>query len=112
MPLKLEKTTLLKAVEIHGKKGQYDVGLEYTVNNATSAPVQVQLYPQIKRTVQEKGSLVDQNYLGAAYGTDEESYEKYSFSDMADKNLNKNTQGGYVAFIQHYFVSAWLPKQD
>ena len=94
------------------KKGQYDVGLEYKVNNTTSAPLQVQLYTQIKRTVQEKGSMVDQNYLGAAYGTDEEPYEKYSFSDMADKNLNKNTQGGYVAFIQHYFVSAWVPMQD
>ena len=94
------------------KKGQYDVGLEYKINNTTSAPLQVQLYTQIKRTVQEKGSMVDQNYLGAAYGTDEETYEKYSFSDMADKNLNKNTQGGYVAFIQHYFVSAWVPMQD
>ncbi|MBB1339632.1 membrane protein insertase YidC [Pseudoalteromonas sp. SR44-2] len=94
------------------KKGQYDVGLEYKVNNTTSAPLQVQLYTQIKRTVQEKGSMVDQNYLGAAYGTDEEPYEKYSFSDMAGKNLNKNTQGGYVAFIQHYFVSAWVPMQD
>ncbi|MBB1432259.1 membrane protein insertase YidC [Pseudoalteromonas sp. SG43-4] len=93
------------------KKGQYDVGLEYKINNTTSAPLQVQLYTQIKRTVQEKGSMVDQNYLGAAYGTDEEPYEKYSFSDMADKNLNKNTQGGYVAFIQHYFVSAWVPMQ-
>lgn len=94
------------------KKGQYDVGLEYKINNTTSASLQVQLYTQIKRTVQEKGSMVDQNYLGAAYGTDEEPYEKYSFSDMADKNLNKNTQGGYVAFIQHYFVSAWVPMQD
>ncbi|MBL0689574.1 MAG: membrane protein insertase YidC [Pseudoalteromonas sp.] len=94
------------------KKGQYDVGLEYKVNNTTSSPVQVQLYTQIKRTVQEKGSMVDQNYLGAAYGTDDEPYEKYSFSDMADKNLNINTQGGYVAFIQHYFVSAWVPMQD
>ena len=94
------------------KKGQYDVGLEYKVNNTTSTPLQVQLYTQIKRTVQEKGSMVDQNYLGAAYGTDEEPYEKYSFSDMADKNLNKSTQGGYVAFIQHYFVSAWVPMQD
>lgn len=94
------------------KKGQYDVGLEYKVNNTTSSPVQVQLYTQIKRTVQEKGGMVDQNYLGAAYGTDEEPYEKYSFSDMADKNLNINTQGGYVAFIQHYFVSAWVPMQD
>ena len=94
------------------KKGQYDVGLEYKVNNTSSTPIQVQLYTQIKRTVQDKGSLVDQNYLGAAYGTDDEKYEKYSFSDMADKNLNINTQGGYVAFIQHYFVSAWVPMQD
>ncbi len=94
------------------KKGQYDVALEYNVNNATAEPIQVQLYTQIKRTVQEKGNLVDQNYLGAAYGSSEEKYEKYSFSDMADKNLSINTQGGYVAFIQHYFVSAWVPAQE
>ncbi len=94
------------------KKGEYAVNLEYTVNNVTADPIQVQLYTQVKRTVQEKGSLVDQNYLGAAYGTEEEPYEKYSFSDMADKNLNITTSGGYIAFIQHYFVSAWVPKQD
>ncbi|MGO3848627.1 MAG: membrane protein insertase YidC [Pseudoalteromonas prydzensis] len=94
------------------KKGQYDVALEYTVNNTTAEPIQVQLYTQIKRTVQEKGSLVDQNYLGAAYGSSEEKYDKYSFSDMADKNLSINTQGGYIAFIQHYFVSAWVPSQE
>lgn len=94
------------------RKGDYAVGLEYTVNNVTADPIQVQLYTQVKRTVQEKGSLVDQNYLGAAYGTEEEPYEKYSFSDMADKNLNITTAGGYIAFIQHYFVSAWVPKQD
>ena len=94
------------------KKGDYAVDLEYTVNNVTADPIQVQLYTQVKRTVQEKGSLVDQNYLGGAYGSDEEKYEKYSFSDMADKNLNITTSGGYIAFIQHYFVSAWVPKQD
>ena len=94
------------------KAGKYDVDLEYQVNNTTSSPVQVQLYTQIKRTRQDKGSMVDQTYLGAAYGTAEEPYEKYSFSDMADANLNKNTQGGYVAFLQHYFVSAWVPDQQ
>ena len=94
------------------KKGEYDVALEYTVNNTTAEPIQVQLYTQVKRTVQEKGSLVDQTYLGAAYGSSDEKYEKYSFSDMADKNLSINTQGGYIAFIQHYFVSAWVPSQE
>ncbi len=94
------------------KAGQYHAQLEYLVDNASAAPVQVQLYTQIKRSVQEKGGMVDQTYLGAAYGLEEEPYEKYSFSDMADKNLNKTTQGGYVAFIQHYFVSAWVPEQN
>lgn len=94
------------------RKGDYAVDLEYTINNVTADPIQVQLYTQVKRTVQDKGSLVDQNYLGAAYGTEEEPYEKYSFSDMADKNLNITTAGGYIAFIQHYFVSAWVPQQD
>ncbi|TMP67905.1 membrane protein insertase YidC, partial [Pseudoalteromonas ruthenica] len=64
------------------------------------------------RTIQAKGSMVDQTYLGTAYGTAEEPYEKYSFDDMVEANLNKNTLGGYVAFIQHYFVSAWVPAQD
>ena len=94
------------------KKGKYDVGLEYLVDNTTSSPIQVRLYTQIKRTVQEKSSMVSQNYLGAAFGTDEESYEKYSFSDMEDKNLSESTQGGYIAFIQRYFVSAWVPEQN
>ena len=94
------------------KAGKYDVGLEYNVNNGTENPIQVQLYTQVKRTVQAKGSMVDQTYLGATYGTSEEPYEKYSFEDMAEANLNKNTQGGYIAFIQHYFLSAWVPEQS
>ncbi|MBD1581868.1 membrane protein insertase YidC [Pseudoalteromonas sp. S16_S37] len=93
------------------KAGKYDVGLEYNVNNSSADPIQIQLYTQVKRTIQSKGSMVDQTYLGAAYGTSEEPYEKYSFDDMSEANLNKNTQGGYIAFIQHYFVSAWVPDQ-
>ncbi|WP_372588629.1 membrane protein insertase YidC [Pseudoalteromonas xiamenensis] len=93
------------------KANNYDVGVRYDVSNQTDAPIQVQLYTQIKRTVQDKGSMVDQTYLGASYGTAEEPYEKYSFKKMAEANLNKTTQGGYIAFIQHYFVSAWVPDQ-
>ena len=94
------------------KQGQYDVAMDYNVENTTAAPLQVRLFAQVKRTVQEKGSLIDQSYLGGAYGTDEINYEKYSFSDIEDKQLNKTTQGGYIAFLQHYFVGAWVPNQE
>jgi len=94
------------------KKGQYDVGLEYKVNNNTSDTVSVQLYTQVKHTVAEKSSMTDQTYLGFAYGTAEDKYNKYDFSDIEDKNININETGGYISFIQHYFVSAWVPNQD
>ncbi|MBS3797003.1 MULTISPECIES: membrane protein insertase YidC [unclassified Pseudoalteromonas] len=93
-------------------KSRYDVTLDYDIQNNTANAVQVQLYTQVKRTVQDKGSLIDQSYLGGAYGTDEVNYEKYSFDDIQDKELKESTQGGYVAFLQHYFVSAWVPAQD
>ena len=31
---------------------------------------------------------------------------------MKDADLNKTTQGGWVAMLQHYFVSAWAPNAN
>lgn len=39
-------------------------------------------------------------------------YEKISFSDMAKKNAHLTMTGGWIAMIQHYFMSAWIPAQD
>ncbi|MFY8351847.1 membrane protein insertase YidC [Pseudoalteromonas sp. SSM20] len=94
------------------KAGRYDVDVEYQIANNTAETKQVQLFTQIKRSITEKGGMIDQTYLGTAYGTTEEPYEKYSFDDIKERDLNINTTAGYISFIQHYFVSAWVPKQD
>lgn len=31
---------------------------------------------------------------------------------MQDNNLSIDTKAGWVAVLQHYFVSAWIPNQD
>ena len=47
-------------------------------------------------------------FTGTAYYTDQ-GYNKVSFSDIAKKELRLNDlDGGWVAVVQHYFVSAWL----
>ena len=94
------------------KAGRYDVDVEYQIANNTAETKQVQLFTQIKRSITQKGGMIDQTYLGTAYGTTEEPYEKYSFDDILERDLNINTTAGYISFIQHYFVSAWVPKQD
>ncbi len=91
----------------------YSVGLEYQIQNNLSAPASIQMYGQLKQSsyVDNSSGLIP-TYRGAAYSTKEERYEKYDFEDIADANLNKTTQGGWVAMLQHYFVSAWVPAQN
>ncbi|WP_459782505.1 membrane protein insertase YidC, partial [Photobacterium sp. R1] len=35
-----------------------------------------------------------------------------SFDDMVDKNLNLSMEQGWAAMMQHYFVSAWIPRTE
>ncbi len=52
-------------------------------------------------------------FRGAAYSTPEEKYEKYKFDTIADnENLNINSKGGWVAMLQQYFATAWIPHND
>ncbi|WP_028116969.1 membrane protein insertase YidC [Ferrimonas senticii] len=94
-------------------KGRYDVLVEYVINNASAQNAQVQLYTQLKQqTGVEEGSMFMPTYRGGAYSTEDSRYEKYSFDDIADENLNELTKGGWIAMLQHYFVSAWVPNAD
>lgn len=92
-------------------KDNYKVLVEYLINNNQNTNASVQLYGQLKQSshIDTSSGLVP-TYRGAAYSTSEEPYEKYDFEDIADANLNQTTKGGWVAMLQHYFVSAWAPN--
>ena len=75
----------------------------------------VQMWGQLKQSVNkptEESSMMMQLYRGAAFSTQKEKYEKYDFDDMEDANLKESTQGGWIAMIQHYFVTAWIPNSE
>ncbi|TYK65797.1 membrane protein insertase YidC [Colwellia echini] len=94
-------------------KNSYRIDVEYLINNNTANSVSVQMYGQIKHTtVVESGSAMLPTYRGTAFSTTEDRYEKYDFDDIKEENLNKVTVGGWVAMLQHYFVSAWVPNAE
>src|SRR5690606_31832273 len=33
------------------------------------------------------------------------------FDDVREKPLKQDAQGGWIAFLQHYFIGAWIPDQ-
>jgi len=94
-------------------KSSYRIDVEYLIDNNTANSVSVQMYGQLKQsTVVETGGGMLPTYRGAAYSTSEERYEKYDFEDIQEANLTKATAGGWVAMLEHYFVSAWVPKAE
>jgi len=91
--------------------GSYSVGVEYIINNSTNNSISVQMYGQLKQsTLKDTSTGMLPTYRGAAFSTSEDRYEKYDFDDIAEANLNKTTPGGWVAMLEHYFVSAWVPN--
>jgi len=95
------------------KRGEYDVHVDYTVENNSNSAINVQLYGQLKESLQDHSTnLMMPVYRGGAYSTTDTKYSKYKYDDMTERDLNKTTQGGWVAMLQHYFVSAWVPAAE
>lgn len=94
-------------------RGSYRVEVDYNITNNSDQIIAVRPYAQLKQNPSSEGrSMVMPVYRGGAYSSDSQRYKKYSFDDMAKNNLSITTQGGWVAMMQHYFVSAWLPNPD
>ena len=107
--------TIVKRFKL--SRGSYLIDVEYEFTNQTDKSVNATFFGQIKRdrvveSMNTGGGIGIQAYLGSAYSTQEKRYERYDFDDMDDANLNISTQGGWVAFLQHYFLTAWVPDQQ
>lgn len=96
-------------------RGDYLINVEYLIDNKSTNIWSAQLYGQIKRDSQNfvKVSALEMNpFLGAAITTADEKYKKITFSDLAEKEEKSVVQGGWIAMVQHYFISAWIPNAE
>lgn len=92
------------------KPNKYVVDVDFKINNHSTHAIEVTPYAQIKHSIVESShGMALQTYTGGAYSSEEQNYKKYSFKDMEDENLSINTKAGWVAVLQHYFASAWIP---
>ena len=95
--------------------GDYSIGVKYLINNLTAEAWQANFYGQIRRDskpplVTSSGGVMP--FLGAAIREEDKNYAKYDFGDMEDESVRATIQGGWVAMVQHYFVSAWVPPVE
>lgn len=97
------------------KAGQYPIHVNYRIINRSGQPWQGQMFGQIKRDSSNDPSKSNQGifqmgtYLGGAWGTPDEQYNKLKFDNFQSDSLNQQAKGGWVGVVQHYFVTAWIP---
>ena len=99
------------------KRGSYDIKLDQVVKNTTGKVWTGRQYSQLLKVEDKsgKGNMLTggmRAYDGGVIYTEKNKYQKISFDDMAEKTLDEMSKGGWTAFIQHYFASAWIPPAD
>lgn len=98
-------------------RDQYLIDVEFIVNNQSEEKIANRMFTALKRDTgpvdgQETTGLGMQSFIGPAFSTDQEKYQKYDFEDLQEADLNIKTKDGWVAILQHYFVTAWVPVSD
>lgn len=93
------------------KRNDYLIPVSYQISNHTPSSWEGRLYIQFqqKKIAQSHSLFNISSYTGGAISTQDKPYQKISFDKMGQGNIALVTQNGWVAMLQHYFLSAWIP---
>lgn len=115
VPLTYEKDGVTVVKTFTFTQNKYPIDISYQIQNRSNSPWQGQMFAQLKRDdskdpgMSNKGALSMATYLGGAWGTPEDPYNKLKFGKF-NNELNVTSDKGWVGIVQHYFVSAWTPN--
>ncbi len=97
-------------------RGSYLIDMDYKIANKSTSTWTGYLNTQLlrKSPKENKGSMLQLgSFTGASYSVPGENrYKKLSFKDMKKHDLDVDSQGGWIAMQQHYFLTAWVPNAE
>jgi YidC/Oxa1 family membrane protein insertase len=102
------------------KRDSYVIDVALELKNGGSVPASTYAYFQLTHdgkpdipTNSVAATFGAQSFIGFGAYTNEHKYQKVHLSDL-DKGKSdhvKQADNGWLAFVQHYFVSAWMPAE-
>ncbi|MFA7280554.1 MAG: membrane protein insertase YidC [Sterolibacterium sp.] len=98
-------------------RDSYLIEISHEIVNQGTVPLSAHVYFQNVRDSKPPegssgGAMGVSTFTGPAVFTEQDKYQKVSFEEIA-KGKAKHAQkadNGWIAMVQHYFVSAWLPQ--
>ena len=102
------------------RRGTYEIAVGYEVKNTGDKPASPFAYFQFLRDGNQPSQEAAQTssfagvatFTGPALYTEESKFVKVDFKDIekGKQTHPKKAKDGWIGMVQHYFVSAWLPK--
>ena len=106
-----DESGLVVSKTYHFKANDYTIGISYKIQNNTQQVWAGRLYEQLQRAKPSSGRKLLYTFTGAAISTPEKLYEKYDYDDLEDAPINIDVTDGWIAILEHYFVTALVPAQ-
>jgi YidC/Oxa1 family membrane protein insertase len=98
------------------ERDSYEIDVDYLINNQSDEAWQANFTGKIVRDESPdptaQTSMGIKAYLGMVMSSPEDPYEKFQFDDLTKSPVNQTITNGWLAFIQHYFLTAWIPERD
>lgn len=98
------------------KRGHYGIQVKHEVINKGNVAINPSVYMQLVRddNPAKSDSAFYNTFTGPVAYTDEEKYQKISFASISDgdKELPETSNEGWIAMVQHYFLTAWVPTAE
>lgn len=105
---------LIKTYVFH--RGHYGIDVKHEVRNKGNVAISPSVYMQLTR---DDGKVASDSafyntFTGPAAYTEAEKFQKIDFDSIADNDADLPSQSneGWIAMLQHYFLTAWVPQQD
>ncbi|HRF72591.1 MAG TPA: membrane protein insertase YidC [Accumulibacter sp.] len=106
----------LKVAKIYTfTRGSYLIDVTQEIDNTSDTDVALNAYYQLQRDVNAPAgeSRMVSTFTGPAVYTEEDKFQKVSFSEIESGKAKfaSKADNGWIAMVQHYFVSAWIPPE-
>jgi YidC/Oxa1 family membrane protein insertase len=100
------------------KRNRYDIEVRYLLKNNSGTTWTGSRYDQLQQSVPEDedtGGFTNPgrySFRGIGFYSPADKFEKVDFDEVATEPYSKSFAGGWLAMIQHYFFTAWIPPAD
>ena len=98
-------------------RGSYLIDIDYLIENNSAERWQANLFGQVKRgsappPSANTNAMGMKPFLGVALTQPDDRFTKFTFDDLEEESFKAQLPGGWIAMVQHYFLSAWIPNPE